>query len=240
MPTQLSEIERQVRDRLDEPVPRHWSSQEMIDIINLGIKDLWREIVNLKGEHFLVINTEDVWLRRGEDQLSNVPTNVHKIYLIEPVDIRFTQSRPGSRVAFRPADYNHDDFVKARAYDSFPIEENGGTVLYCITGQGGPVSTLKILTAPRISNDLQVRFSYVPTLAPLVGSNFIPIPGEADNTLIAWTIAYARAKEREDRSPDPAWLMAYDKEKDALINSLGLRQYQEEQVADAIFQDYWF
>ena len=66
-----------------------------------------------------------------------------------------------------------------------------------------------------------------------------PIPGESDNAVVAWTVAYARAKEREDRSPDPNWLAVYATEKQHLLQSLGLRQLQEPEFADAMFMSYW-
>ena len=48
-----------------------------------------------------------------------------------------------------------------------------------------------------------------------------------------------RAKEREDRSPDPSWLAIYANEKQMLLQSLGLRQYHEPQKVDDIFAEYW-
>jgi len=57
--------------------------------------------------------------------------------------------------------------------------------------------------------------------------------------LIAWTVAFARAKESEDRSPDPNWLSVYATEKAHLLGSLGLRQLQEPEFAQAMFSEFW-
>ncbi len=56
---------------------------------------------------------------------------------------------------------------------------------------------------------------------------------------MAWTVAFARAKERDDRSPDPNWLAVYATEKSHLLESLGLRQYQEPTYVEAIYNNYW-
>jgi hypothetical protein len=86
---------------------------------------------------------------------------------------------------------------------------------------------------------VSLRFVYVPTLATMTAASTVPIPGEADNALIAWTVAYARAKERDDRSPDPGWLTVYATEKQHLLQSLGLRQLQEPEYVKAMFEEYW-
>lgn len=238
MATQISAIEEQVRERLEETSPRHWSSPELTKIIVNGIRDLWRSIVDLKGEHYLVVNTTDVTLQSGATTLQGVPNNVHKVYLIEPVTTVVDGSSSGRQLIFVPTDYNHKYFIGARTMNS--VDAGGAsTIYYAITGLGGPAQAPVIYVAPTINAAVTLRFSYVPTLGPLDSSSIVPIPGEADNALIAWAVAYARAKEREERSPDPDWLQIYGNEKENLLNSLGLRQYQEAQVADAFFEEYW-
>jgi len=90
--TQISAIESQARAQLEELSPRHWTSAELTKIIGNGIKDLWRSIVDLKGEHFLVVNPTDVTMPANSETLQGVPKNVHKIYLIEPADISDTST----------------------------------------------------------------------------------------------------------------------------------------------------
>ncbi len=238
MATQISEIEVQVREKLEELSPRHWTSPELTKIIVNGIKDLWRSIVDLKGEHYLVVNTTDVTLQANSESLQGVPRDVHKIYLIEPADITTDSQSSGRFLVFRPIDYNHQYFIGARSMDAVDATSSQ-TIFYSITGLGGPAQAPTIYVAPAINASVALRFSYVPTLPPLDSSSVVPIPGEADNALIAWCVAYARAKETEDRAPDAAWLSIYSNEKQNLLQSLGLRQYQEEQVANAFFEYYW-
>lgn len=238
MPTTIAQIEAQAREKLEEESPRHWSSDELTKDIIRGIKDLWRSIVDLKGEHYLVVNTTDVTLQANTDHLQGVPRDVHKIYLIEPANTNVDSTASGRHLIFQPIDYNHQYFIGARAMD--PVDASGAnTIFYAITGLGGPTQAPTIYVGPQINAAVTLRFSYVPTLPDLTSTSVVPIPGEADNALVAWCIAYARAKEREERSPDPDWMSVYANEKENLINSLGLRQYQEEQVANAFFEPYW-
>lgn len=238
MPTQISAIEEQARERLEELSPRHWTSPELTKIIVQGIKNLWRSIVDLKGEHYLVVNTTDVTLPANTDRLQGVPRDVHKVYLIEPADTSTDSTGSGRGLVFRPFDYKHDYFTSARSQSAIDTS-SGGVIYYAITGLGGPTQAPIIYAAPKINAAIALRFTYIPTLPSLDSASVVPIPGEADSALIAWCVAYARAKERDDRAPDPAWLQVYENEKLQLLQSLGLRQYQESQVAEAMFESYW-
>lgn len=236
MPSRLSDIEALVRTTpLIEPSAKFWSSAELISIINLGIKDLWRDIVDLKQEHFLTIDNTNVIMPQSSFTLQGVPNDVHKIYMIEPRDL--TAAGQGRATIFTPLDYNHLTFQAARAQPS--TDPANCTVYYCPMKAGGPVMTTEIRVAPTITSDLPLSFCYVPTLATLPSAGIVPIPGEADNALVAWTVAYARAKESETRAPDATWLAVYNTEKAHLLGSLGLRQYQENTYAEAIFAQYW-
>lgn len=234
MATTISEIESLVRLRLDEPTARFWSSDELVDIIIAGIKDLWREVVNLKQEHFLTLD-ETVTLGEGDSTLSNVPADIHKVYLIEPLD----GSEAGNvGLGFVPLDYNHPKFIAAR--NSAAVDPSNTTIYYAITSAGSPVSAPTIRIAPEVTSDVEIRLTYVPTIsASISSSDNVPIPGDCDNALVAWTVAYARAKERDDRAPDPNWLNIYSGERTRLLNSLGVRQLQEPQYVDAIFESEW-
>ena len=172
--------------------------------------------------------------------LTGTPADVHKIYLIEP---RLnTSSGANKGLQFTPLDYNDHKFRAART--SGNVDPSNVELYYAITGQGAPVGAPTVHIAPKVNSAIaagNVRFCYVPVLATtdLEAGDNVPIPGEADNALIAWTVAFARAKERDDRSPDPSWLTIYSTEKAHLMHSLGLRQYQEVQIVDAIFEDSW-
>lgn len=236
MATTLADVEVLVRRALIEATPRFWSSDELISIIGAGIRDLWRSTVDLKQEYYLKTTVlGDVTYNASADRLTGVPPDVHKVYLIEAYYVGSDQVNNG--LIFQPRDRNHRDFMSARS--SSTIDPANDTIYYAITGAGGPVNPPVIYCAPSVSSQVYVTLIYVPTLGDLDAESVVPIPGEADNALVAWTVAYARAKERQTRDPDPTWLTIYATEKQNLLESLGLRQYQEPTFVDAIFQEYW-
>lgn len=235
MATTISTIETLARQRLIETTARFWTSSELTDIIAAGVRDLWRDIVDLKGEHYLTINNTDVTFQASSSTLQGVPADVHKIYLLEALDGGDTGSNTG--LTFTPLDYNHKFFQAARAMAA--VDPANTTLYYAITSQGAPVGAPIIRVAPQVTTAVSVSFCYVPTLGLLTTNSVVPVPGEADNALVAWCVAFARAKEREDRSPDANWLAVYATEKQHLLQSLGIRQYQEPTYVDAIFEEYW-
>ena len=244
MATLISSIETQSRRHLLETTASFWTSAEIVDIATKGILDLWRNIVDLKAEHYLTVDNTNVSLAADTATMTGVPADVHKVYLIEPRDTSSDSSNKG--LYFKPLDYNHPRFQAARASDN--ISPSNAVIYYAITGAGAPVSgdsvtldSTTIYVAPKVSSAVNLSFVYVPALSAgnLEAGDYVPIPGEADNALIAWTVAYARAKEREDRMPDPGWLQVYATEKAHLLQSLGMRQYQEPTYVDALFEDYW-
>ena len=235
MATALSSLESQARFHLKEATASFWSSNELIDIMNKGIKDLWGAIIDLSQEHFLTVDTTNVTLAASSDSLTGVPSDVFRVHLIEPSN---TQADPGQKILFVPRDYNSSEFINARSRPG--QDPNGGvTVFYTLTQAGAPVAAPTGLTAPQITSALALRFVYVPVLAAVASGGNSPIPGEADNALIAWTVAYARAKEREDRSPDPNWLAVYATEKRNLLVRLTPRQTQEPDVVQSLYEAWW-
>ncbi|SRR5258708_94857 len=223
------------RRHLIEPVANFWSDDELTQLAIQGIKDLWRDIVDLKQEHFLTKNVLNVSYQPQTTVLTGVPLDVHKVYMIEPLDLSVNGSNHG--LLFKPVPYNHTDFQLARSRDA--IDPTNDTIYYALSGQGSPVGATTIDVAPKVTSQVKLNFVYVPTLSGLQTTDNIPIPGEADNAITAWIVAYARAKEREDRSPDPLWITIYATEKAHLLQSLGLRQYQEPTYAEALFAEYW-
>lgn len=234
---QATPLITQVRNRLIEPIPKFWTDQELVDIMNNGVKDLWRDIVDLKQEHFLKVNNS-VFLAPSTGQLSNLPSDIHKIYLIEPLDSSDDGPNPG--LYFMPEDYNSEKFRFARSRPAMdPTNDN---VYWDIHGAGAPDFTTPIIRiAPQVTSTVYISFVYVPTLPALTtdASSVNPVPGESDECLITWTLAFARAKERDDRSPDPSWLSIYSTNKQHLLQSLGLRQYMEPTYVNAEFEEYW-
>ena len=235
MATLISAVETQVRRHLEEISPKFWTSAEIVDHIIAGIKDLWRDVVNLKQEHFITISTS-VTMPADTSTLSSVPTDVHKIVYITPNDL--TDTSTTRLLDFRPAGYNSPEFQNARNSQALD-PGTGGVVYYAITGQGAPVAAPTIRVAPQVTAAVTLSFAYVPVLGTLTSASDVPIPGEADNAIMAWAIAYARAKEREDRSPDPNWLAVYATEKSNLLESLGVRQHQELERVLAVFEPFW-
>lgn len=235
MASQISTIETLARRHLLETSANFWTSPELVDLCIAGIRDLWRDTVDLKQEHYLTIDNTNVTLEASSSQLSGVPTDVHKVYLIEPRTVSAGSVNEG--LTFEPRDYNDKRFISARTLAA--VDPANSLIYYAITGQGAPVGAPIIRVSPQVTSRVQISFCYVPTVGQLTSSSVIPIPGEADNALTAWVVAYARAKEREDRSPDPAWLSIYSTEKQHLLESLGVRQYQEAQYVNAMFEEYW-
>ena len=235
MATTIAQIEALARLRLEEVTARFWSSAELTGIIIAGIKDLWRDGSNLKQEHFITID-ETVTLTASSSTLTGLPTDVHKVYMIEPLDGSNDSDNYG--LVFRPLDYNDDKFVAARTND--PVDPSNVTIWYAVHGAGAPVGAPTIRVAPQVNAATTIRFTYIPTVSSsLASASNVPIPGDCDNALVAWTVAYARAKERDDRAPDPSWLELYAGEKTRLMNSLGLRQLQEREVVEAVFESDW-
>ena len=220
---------------VDDPL---WSDAELLNIALRGTTDLWAAIVDLHEEHFLTNDATNVSLASGDTSLTGVPTDTFRIYLIEPRDVSETGAH--RYVLFIPRDYNHQEFINARMYPQL-TPSFGTNILYALAGAGGPNGAPTVYTAPKVSEAINLRFVYIPTLGThtytLNTAN--PIPGESDHAVIAWIVAYARAKEREDRSPDPAWLAVYATEKQSLLMRMVPRQEQEPQVVDGLFDSYW-
>lgn len=211
-----------------------WSDAEIFQYALKGTTDLWKSVIDLHHEHFLTLNATDVSLQSGVNQLSGVPLDTFRVYLIEST----TPTTTGC--IFIPRSVNNRDFVAARWQGAqAPVTPTRGVaVYYCLTGAGAPNSAPVIVTAPALSAAVPLNFWYVPSLGIakyqlLTATN--PIPGESDQALVNWMIAYMRAKERDDRTPDPAWLALYSTEKTNLLASLTPRQEQEAEYVESIF-----
>jgi len=236
MATPLSALETQAREHLNEDTASFWSSAELIQILNNGIKDLWGMILDLNQEHFLTIDVTNVSLAVNSSTLTGVPADVFRVHLIEPLTT--TPGATGAGVLFEPADYNSHKFINARQVTA--QDPSGGLkVYYTLSQAGAPVGAPTVHVAPQLSTALNpLRFVYVPTLAAVAANANNPIPGESDNALIAYCVAFARAKEREDASPDPQWLGVYKTEKAGLNVRLTPRQTQEPEIVEDLYGAY--
>ncbi len=239
MSTVLGTIRDNARQVLLETTASFWSEAELASIMIDGIKDMWGAIVDLHQEHFATDDATNVSLAASSNSLTGVPSDVFRVLLIEPRDLTSTAS--GRNIRFVPRDYNSPEFENARAMSS-QDPSNGLVIYYAVWSAGAPVGAPTIKTAPQISSALNLRLVYIPSLADSAYNDFStdvnPIPGESDNALKAWTIAYARAKERDDRSPDPNWLAVYATEKQNIITRLTPRQEQEPEYVTGMFDEY--
>lgn len=234
MATKIADIEVIARRQLRETVANFWSSLELTDIIAAGIRDMWRDIADLKQGHFTRINNTDMYMDTGVAVLRGVPADIHKVFLIEARDMSETSGNVG--LTFTPLPYHHHTFQSARTQGN--VDASNNVIYYAILQPGGPVVAPEIRVAPTSTSIVPLTIGYVPVLGDLVTGSIVPIPGESTNALVAWTTAFARAKEREDGSPDPNLLAVYATEKQHILESLGQRQYQEPSYVDAVFEEY--
>src|SRR3990167_2910066 len=119
MATLMSAIISIVRKTpLLEATARHWTDAELLDFGNLGIKDLWKGIIDLHEEHFLTNDITNVSISASASQMSSVPADVFRIHTIEPVDLSSSGSARG--VMFIPKRYTHPAFVRGRSSQPAP------------------------------------------------------------------------------------------------------------------------
>ncbi len=172
-----------MRRHLLETTATFWSSAEIVDILNKGIKDLWGAILDLHQEHFLTNDITTVSVSASTGSLGNVPTDVFRVHLIEP---KVTSSQGTYRgLIFVPRDYNSPDFIAARTLGDVDGTQNQ-VIFYCVTQAGAPVGAPTILIAPTLSAAIaagNIRFVYVPILAAKAAGDDNPIPGESDQAL---------------------------------------------------------
>lgn len=229
-------------DDTDEPTVNtsggnFWSSAELLDIMTKGAQDMWGAIIDLNQEHFETIDETNMSIAASSSSVTGVPTDLFRVSTIEPRDT--TSSGASRNVRFTPAKTNDWRQEYGRASDAVdPTVDQ--EIYYTLRGAGSPVAAPTIEVRPKLTSALNLRVIYVPTLPweTMTAATSNPIPGEADNALIAWTVAYARAKEREDHSPDPSWLTIYGTEKQNILVRLTPRQTQEPEVVEDFFDAY--
>jgi hypothetical protein len=237
MATTLQSIITDVRSLLIAPISgdnadEFWTDAELLGHCNRGIKELWREINDLYQNYFLTVDKTNVYTVASSDLLAGVPSDVSIIRKIAPRD---PTAYPYLRFEYKS--YDHRDFIAAEtqaAVDQTQIR----LIYFYISQAGAPVAAPEIHIAPLVSAAIPLTLAYVPTLATLTASDNNPIPGESDQALISWTLAWARAKEREDRSPDPNIIATYAAERQKILTALTPRQTQDEEVAEALFEEW--
>lgn len=213
-----------------------WTDPELLAIMTNGAKDCWGSILDTYGDHFITEDITHVTMVASTGTLTGIPTDVFRVQMIEPLDT--TPAGSASQLQFMPKKYNHPDFQAARSMPAQSVT-GGGIILYNVSGAGSPVGAPTIQVAPQITSTIALRFVYNPVLAALTLASTNPIPGESDMALVAYTVAFARAKEREDLSPDPNWIAVYATEKQSILVRITPRQDQELEVVDGLFADFW-
>src|ERR1035437_6763937 len=217
----------------------YWTEAELLDIIIKGCQDLWRAIIDLHQGHFVtILDDQSCAYPAGSSgvttNFTGVPVDCFRVLMIEPHNIGYSSPTSQSWIYFKPKQYSSQIFQTARA-QMVTDPALAMTVLYDILNPGSPVGAPLIVGAPPVSSAIPIRLVYVHTLPTLAETDTNPIPGESDNALVSWAVAWARAKEREDRSPDPAWFATYSTDKQSLLTALTPRQEQEEEVVEGLF-----
>lgn len=236
MATTFTTIIANARVHLNETSSVFWTDAELTEHAIAGAKDLWRRIVDLYEDYFITVDETNVTLSANTSTLSGVPNDCYRVVAIEPRVVGEQSSNRG--VIFVPRKWNHPEFVQARALSAQPAQNV--LIMYTLMNAGAPVGAPSIYVGPQISTAMNLRLVYNQTLPSslAIGSNN-PIPGESDNAIKSWIVAYARAKERDDSAPDPEWMAIYGTEKVNLMQQLVPRQTQEIPVAEAFFEDLW-
>lgn len=238
MATTLQSLITDIRSHLIAPIAgdnadEFWTDAELLGHLNRGIKELWRSINDNYQNYFLTVDQTNVSIVASTEVLSGVPSDVSIVRLIGPRD---RKSYPYLKFEYRNVD--HKDFIAAQTQGA--IDSGQARLVYFYISQAGaPVVTPEIHIAPMLTAAVPLQLGYVPVLATLTATDNNPIPGESDQALIDWGVAWARAKEREDRGPDPGWITMYATEKQNILVSLSPRQTQDEEVTEALFEEYW-
>lgn len=231
MATTVSTIISRARTILNEATASFWSDSELVGYIQEGAADLWKALVGVNEDHFFTLSTSSS-VAANQSTLSAVPADLYRIKLIEPTTLSSYVN-----TFFQPRDYAHPDFRRAR---SMSAQDPQGTVFfYDVVAEGPPVSTASIYIAPQSKSAFNLTIGYVKTIGSLSTGSNNPIPGESDHALVAWCVAHARSREREDRAPDPEWLTVYATEKKNLVQVATPRQVDELETVDALFEPYW-
>lgn len=235
MATLLSAIETKIRRRLLAPsaTDLFWSSDDIIAVINDGIKDLHAAICQLNQAHFRTIDVTNVTQGSGNTTLSGVPTDVLVVHRIRP---RVLSARPNLRYVKRS--YTHPDFEGALAAGTVSAD-SGGVIYYDVQDAGAPVAAPTILVAPVLNSTVDLALIYAMTIAEVTSAQNNPIPGNSDDALIAWAMAHLLPGESENKEPDSGWLKKYATEKTKVLVNLQPRDDSEPRVVDAVFEDEW-
>lgn len=235
MSTLLSTVITNARTTLNETSAIFWTDAELLVYAIDGCRDLWRAIIDLNQGHFRTIDITNVSMAASSNVLTGIPADLFRVELIEVRDLTSTNTVQG--MTFWPRPLNHADVTGARSLGA--VSPAYRDIYFSVRNAGSPIAAPAIDVAPQINAVVLLRLVYVPTLGTLTAASANPIPGESDHALQAWIISHARARERADRSPDPAWVSIFASDKKNLLTALTPRQTQEPDIAEALFEPYW-
>lgn len=234
MATALSTILANARKPLLEGSASFWTDAELVVHANAAIKDLWKAIIDLYQDHFVTFDETNCSIAADANTITGVPTDLFRVKMIQPRTLG--QSSSNQSLVFQPRTLTHPDFVQAQTARA--IDPRSNVVYYAVVNAGAPVGAPSIRLAPRLSAAVLLSVWYIPTIATKASGDDNPIPGESDKAVESYIVAFGRAKEREDRSPDPEYLSIYATEKRNLLTALTPRSDQEPEVVEAFWQDY--
>lgn len=235
MATALSSLETQVRLALNEATASYWTSAELINFFNHGIRDLRRAIANQYQDYFLTVDATNVTVSASTATLSGVPADVGVVKYLEARDLTSASANRG--LYFVPCDLGDPKFRAARGEED--VDPTEVVIYYHVHGAGGPIAAPTITIAPQTTSAVNLTLAYWPSFTALISSDNNPIPGESDQALIAYGLAFARAKEIEGGGPDPAYLAIYKAEKDGILASLAPRNQHMPRYVEALFESEW-
>jgi hypothetical protein len=203
----------------------YWTDDELLTHFQNGAKDMWRSILDLYKGHFLTVDITHMSIAADNPLVQGVPTNLFRVDLIRPLNIGFQSGSRG--LIFKYVDnVTHPRFVQAQAFGSVAARNN--VIWYTVINAGAPTAAPDIMIAPTLSEALNPLYVvYGPILGTMSSGSNNPIPGESDKALQAYVAAFARCKDREDRSPDPEFISIYATEKKSILTALTPRSIQD-------------
>lgn len=231
MATTLSTLISRARDFLVATGDTYWSDAELLAHAQAAIEDLWKAVLAAGQKHIITSTASTL----SANVLStDLPLDFGRMWGVE-----VTNPTTNVNVIFTKKSYFSAEFQAARFADA--VEPRHQTILYDLMNQGGPTDTTATLkTAPKVSSDMAITIWYTPTISALTTASTNPIPGHSDNAVVAWIVAFARAKEREDRAPDSEWVTIYSTEKTNLTNTvLEPRDAEAQEHVEGLFESYW-
>lgn len=230
MATTLQTIVDRSRRTLLETTANFWTDAELLGYANAAIKDLWRAVIDLYQDHVVTIDATNMSIAANASTITGVPADLFRVVEIAPRVL----NDANRGLVFKPRTLTHPDYMQAKAMPA--IEPVSAVVYYAIINAGAPVGAPTIRIAPQLGSAVNLTVTYNPVIADKALGDNNPIPGESDKAIEAYTIAWARAKERPDRMPDPEYISIYATEKTSVVVALTPRSVQEAEYVQGMWE----